>query len=198
MWYGQPFMSIFHKPHPKNKFTAAEDELLDQIIEELGTDDWQLIAKQLPGRNARQCRDRWLNYLSPDVGNGPWTPEEEKILVEKYKEFGAAWKHIASFFKSRTDINVKSRWQLMQRRLRKNPAPQMVQNAELPPLSLPRVPKPLPIPIINCDPLPFTTAPPARVASLPTEAADNQMNQIWGSMMMNEETQFEGGFDFWF
>jgi hypothetical protein len=198
MWCGQPLVGAFHKPHPKNKFTAAEDELLGQIIEELGTDDWQLIAKQLPGRNARQCRDRWLNYLSPDVGNGPWTPEEEKILVEKYKEFGAAWKHIASLFKSRTDINVKSRWQLMQRRLRKNPARLMVQNAELPPLPLPKIPKPLPIPIINCDPLPFTTAPPARVASSPPEAADNPMDQIWRSLMMNEEQMFEGGFDFWF
>jgi hypothetical protein len=116
----RPFVCAFHKPHPKSKFTATEDELLGQIIEELGTDDWQLIAKQLPGRNARQCRDRWLNYLSPDVGNGPWTREEELLLVEKYREFGSAWKYIASFFKSRTDINVKNRWQLMQRRLRKN------------------------------------------------------------------------------
>jgi hypothetical protein len=116
--------------------------------------------------------------------------------VKKYGEFGAAWKHIASFFKSRTDINVKSRWQLMQRRVRKNSGRQMVQNAL--PRPLPAVPKPLPIPIVSCDPLPFAAARPAQVASAAPAAADNPMDQIWGSLMMNEETPFESSFDFWF
>jgi hypothetical protein len=200
----RPFEGLFHKPHPKSKFTAAEDELLGQVVEDLGTDDWQLIARQLPGRNARQCRDRWLNYLSPDVGNGPWTPAEEEMLVEKYREFGAAWKHIASFFRSRTDINVKSRWQLMQRRVRKNSAKQMVRNAAQPLAAppprrpLPMVPRPLPMPIVSCAPLPFTTARPPQVATPEPEAADGTMDQIWGSLMMNEETPFGRGFDLWF
>jgi hypothetical protein len=109
----------FCKPHLKARFTQQEDSKLSEVVQELGTRDWQQVARQIPGRNARQCRERWLNYLSPDVRNGPWTPAEEQLLLEKYAEFGPAWKRIATFFPTRTDINVKSRWQLMQRHRRK-------------------------------------------------------------------------------
>jgi hypothetical protein len=74
---------------------------------------------RIPDRNARQCRDRWDSYLSPSVRNGPWTPQEEQLLTELVRQHGSSWKRIATFFPSRTDINVKSRWQLMQRRMRK-------------------------------------------------------------------------------
>jgi hypothetical protein len=94
----------------------VEDELLARLVSHQGTRDWDLIACQISGRNARQCRDRWLSYLAPDVINGPWTAEEEQLLVRKYKQFGASWKRIATYFKGRTDINVKNRWLLMQRR----------------------------------------------------------------------------------
>jgi hypothetical protein len=107
------------KPNPKSKFTEAEDDRLCRIVSGLGTDDWHAIARLMPGRNPRQCRDRWLNYLSPEVTNGPWTAADDQLLAVKYSECGAAWRHIATFFPMRTDINVKSRWQLMQRRARK-------------------------------------------------------------------------------
>lgn len=104
------------KTHPRMPFTSQEDELLSKLVKTYGTNNWQSISAQIPGRNARQCRDRWLNYLSPDVVNGPWTAEEEELLVEKYKEFGPSWKQIATFFPTRTDINIKSRWNLIKRR----------------------------------------------------------------------------------
>lgn len=107
------------KTHPRAKFTQSEDELLIQLVENFGTNDWQSISHQMPGRNSRQCRDRWQNYLSPDVVNGPWTPEEEELLVKKYEELGPSWKQIATFFPTRTDINIKSRWHLRERRLKK-------------------------------------------------------------------------------
>jgi hypothetical protein len=33
------------------------------------------------------------------------------------EQFGARWKHIATFFTARTEINIKSRWNLIQRRI---------------------------------------------------------------------------------
>ena len=107
------------KTHPRVKFTQSEDELLKKLVESLGANDWQSISRQIPGRNARQCRDRWQNYLSPEVVNGPWTQDEEELLVKKYEELGPSWKQIATFFPTRTDINIKSRWHLRERRLKK-------------------------------------------------------------------------------
>jgi hypothetical protein len=61
-------------------------------------------------RNARQCRERYKNYLSPQFHNDPWTPAEERLLTEKVKELGQKWSKIATFFKGRSDVNVKNQW----------------------------------------------------------------------------------------
>jgi hypothetical protein len=187
----------FHKPHPKTKFTPAEDEILMGVVDELGPDDWQMISRRLPGRNARQCRDRWLNYLSPEVVNGPWTPAEEDLLLAKFREFGTSWKHIATFFPSRTDINIKSRWQLMQRRVKKQATQTSVP---IPAMAPP--PAPQPLPMVSSQPLPFSfqgsqpRAPPATETA--PEKKSPEWDTVWGSLMMNEENAFENAFDTWF
>jgi hypothetical protein len=107
------------KVHPRSKFSPSEDALLKGAVADFGVDDWRRIARLVPGRNARQCKERWENYLSPSIGNAPWTPEEEQLLLQRYSEIGPLWKRIASFFAARTDINVKSRWRLIQRRIRR-------------------------------------------------------------------------------
>jgi hypothetical protein len=107
------------KPHPKAKFNPAEDEMLSNLVKRHGTTDWTEISLRMEGRNARQCRDRWINYLSPSVENGPWTTADDQELLLLYHQLGAKWKYLATFFKGRTEINVKSRWNLIQRRLRR-------------------------------------------------------------------------------
>jgi hypothetical protein len=112
-------MSGGRKRHPKVKFSEDEDVELKKLVQEIGTEDWHRVSSRMPGRNMRQCKERWLNYLRPDVGNGPWTVEEDQFLLLKVQEWGFAWRNIAALFDSRTDINVKSRWHLIQRRIRK-------------------------------------------------------------------------------
>jgi hypothetical protein len=98
------------------KFTAADDEQLRELVEQFGDSDWLLISDQMNGRNARQCRERWINYLAPSLNNGPWTPEEDMLLLQKYRELGCKWVHIAKFFPQRTDAMVKNRFNRIQRR----------------------------------------------------------------------------------
>ena len=115
--FGKP--ARIHKPHPKVKFTDAEDERLRELVATYGPLDWHVIADHMENRNARQCRERWRNYLCPEVENGPWTDEEDRLLDEKFAIYGPKWKMIATFFPSRTDINIKSRWQVHLRRANK-------------------------------------------------------------------------------
>lgn len=91
-------------------FSAEEDALLSHIMFEQTFTTWIAVAAQIPGRSARQCRDRWANYLSPENKNGPWTPEEDEQLAEKYAELGPQWTTIAKFFDGRSENNVKNRW----------------------------------------------------------------------------------------
>ncbi|OHS96884.1 hypothetical protein TRFO_01971 [Tritrichomonas foetus] len=107
--------SIQNMPNGKPKkirklFSAEEDALLSRIMYEQPFTTWIVVAAQIPGRSARQCRDRWANYLSPENKNGPWSDEEDKLLACKFSEFGPQWTTIAKFFDGRSENNVKNRW----------------------------------------------------------------------------------------
>lgn len=94
------------------KFSEAEDNQLKRLVRQSGCDvNWKLIAEAMGnGRSSRQCRERYRNYLSPKLKNGPWTPEEEILLEEKYQIFGPKWSKMAKFFKGRSDVNLKNHW----------------------------------------------------------------------------------------
>jgi hypothetical protein len=75
-----------------------------------GSRQWAAIAGLLPGRNARQCRERWRTVLRSGLLNGPWSREEDELLVKLYNEYGPKWSFIAKAFNGRSDSNVKNRW----------------------------------------------------------------------------------------
>ena len=97
------------------KWSKAEDAQLRNIMKDCINPDWLSISRMFKNRNPRQCQERWCYYLSPDVNNGPWSPDEDKLLFEKYEEFGSKWSVIAKFFKGRTNTNVKNMWLSIQR-----------------------------------------------------------------------------------
>jgi hypothetical protein len=92
------------------KFTDKEDAVLRQVVTTLGPTDWAAIAMYLPGRNARQCRERWKHYLSSTETDKPWTPQEERQLFDKVSEIGPKWTRVAASLGNRTDIEVKVHW----------------------------------------------------------------------------------------
>lgn len=111
-----------HRPSyftPKIKFSPSEDMMLLHAVQSLGTGDWHIIASRVPGRNARQCRERWNNYVNPALISAPWTAEEDRFLLEKYKELGPRWRTIASYFVSRSTNSIKNRFTILQRRQKK-------------------------------------------------------------------------------
>lgn len=95
---------------PRKVFTEDEDNILRQIMTTETFVTWELVAQKLYGRTARQCRDRWLNYLSPNVRKSPWTVEEDKLLIDKINELGTHWSSIAKYFDGRSDNHIKNRW----------------------------------------------------------------------------------------
>lgn len=112
---GQPAFNALafgaKKAISRHKFSIDEDNALRNLVNEHGTTNWRFIAENMTtNRTARQCRDRWKNYLMPGIKSAPWTPEEDQLLEEKYAALGSQWSRIAKFFPNRTDINVKNRW----------------------------------------------------------------------------------------
>ena len=118
----------------KLKFTAEEDARLTSLVTQYGTKDWVKISLYMQTRNPRQCRERWNNYVNPNLRTDPWTAEEDKLLEQKYEEFGARWNKISKFFTNRSDNSIRNRWMLIARRKR---------NSDTSPISPPPVTDPV-------------------------------------------------------
>jgi hypothetical protein len=69
------------------RFSKEEDIQLKEFILQYG-ENWNLIASLMNGKNSRQVRDRYSNYLSPSLNLEPWTIEEDELLKEKISEVG--------------------------------------------------------------------------------------------------------------
>ncbi|MDR0633187.1 MAG: hypothetical protein LBF84_03560 [Holosporales bacterium] len=105
----------------KRKFTPDEDAKLCVLVAQLGIDDWTLIAQNMPGRNGKQCRARWVNGLAPEVSHAEWTPEEDNTLRQRHRQLGNQWAKIVLFLPRRTAVSVKNRWQTLLRKGMKQP-----------------------------------------------------------------------------
>jgi hypothetical protein len=96
---------------PKRRlFTPEEDTLLCLAVQDHRLTTWIEIATRIRGRTARQCRDRWANYLCPQNKNAAWTTAEDELLLSRFLEIGPHWSAIAKFFDGRSENNVKNRW----------------------------------------------------------------------------------------
>lgn len=56
----------------KRPWTQDEDNLLIRLVQEFGPQKWSLIAKQIPLRQGKQCRERWFNHLNPIICKSDW------------------------------------------------------------------------------------------------------------------------------
>ncbi len=77
---------------------------------------WKTIAKEITGRNTKQCRERWCNYLDPNLKRGKWTPVEDAIILAMQKQVGNKWAAITKELPGRTDNQVKIRFNSLYRK----------------------------------------------------------------------------------
>lgn len=103
----------------RSQFTKSEDELLKILVQKNGDYDWNTVAKGIPGKTPRQCRDRFKNYLSPQIVNGRWTKEEEAVLIMQYSKFGPKWARLNQFFPNRSVTNIKNHFSSIYRSITK-------------------------------------------------------------------------------
>ena len=101
---------IILKPTAKTnrqRWSSAEDNKLVELVRtntsNLETSiGWSEISSFLPGRSEVQCRARWKNHLQPDLVKGPWTKEEDALVIDLVNKHGPRkWAFIAKHLKGK-------------------------------------------------------------------------------------------------
>lgn len=125
------------KPHPvvrqkRNPWTKEEDDRLVALIKQErcntiagGKEATNILyvkiaARLNSGRTAKQCRDRWQNFLRDGIKKGAWTIDEEDLIKDLYATFGAKWSVMAKLFTDRSDNDIKNKWYSMKRKDERN------------------------------------------------------------------------------
>ena len=78
-----------------------EDQVLKMLVEERGIKSWAEISRlmalefKLTGRSGKQCRERYHNHLDTTIKQGPWSKQEEQLLVDLQDSFGNRWADIS-------------------------------------------------------------------------------------------------------
>lgn len=107
----------------KGKWSKVEDALLVHLVNSSssGEKDWAQIATKIPGRTSKQIRQRWAVQLDPMLNHGPFTTEEDEILLKRFAQFGNSWARIATALPGRSSNAVKVQLKSLQRKRKRQP-----------------------------------------------------------------------------
>ena len=62
------------------------------------------------GRTGKQCRERYKEYLDPNINKSEWSVEEDNIITKLHEKYGNKWTTISRNMKGRSPNMIKNRW----------------------------------------------------------------------------------------
>ncbi|KAB2072623.1 hypothetical protein ES319_A07G028800v1 [Gossypium barbadense] len=95
----------------KGQWTPEEDEILRKAVQQFKGKNWKKIAECFKDRTDVQCLHRWQKVLNPELVKGPWSKEEDELIIELVNKFGPKkWSTIAQHLPGRIGKQCRERW----------------------------------------------------------------------------------------
>ncbi|NXP35802.1 SNPC4 protein, partial [Leiothrix lutea] len=105
---------IYNKDFKRKEWTRHEDQMLLELVQEMRVGNhipYKKIAYYMEGRDSAQLIYRWTKSVDPSLKKGPWTPEEDDMLmaaVQKYRE--REWYKVRTEVPGRSDAQCRDRY----------------------------------------------------------------------------------------
>ena len=97
-------------PSTRGIWSEEENELLLNWVSLNGECQWNKCSQIIKGRNAKQCREHWYEFLNPNLTKGNWTLEEDLLIMIFYQKYNGRWKNIIPIFEKRSENSIKNRF----------------------------------------------------------------------------------------
>ncbi|KAF7830132.1 transcription factor MYB3R-1-like [Senna tora] len=95
----------------KGQWTPEEDEILRKAVQRFKGKNWKKIAECFKDRTDVQCLHRWQKVLNPELVKGPWSKEEDEIIIDLVNKYGPKkWSTIAQHLPGRIGKQCRERW----------------------------------------------------------------------------------------
>ncbi|NXG06227.1 SNPC4 protein, partial [Sakesphorus luctuosus] len=105
---------ICNKDLKRKEWTKDEDEMLLELVQEMRVGShipYKKIAYYMEGRDSAQLIYRWTKSVDPSLKKGPWTPEEDAMLLAAVKKYGERdWYKIRTEVPGRSDAQCRDRY----------------------------------------------------------------------------------------
>lgn len=99
----------------KGMWSKTEDDILLNLMNTSKPRNWADIAFAIPGRTAKQCRERWSLNLDPSINRLAWSEEEDNKLIQLHSQMGNRWAEMKRMLPGRTENAVKTRFKSIER-----------------------------------------------------------------------------------
>ena len=102
------FSSPLLKVKSRTNWSSQEDNILKKLASNSEKYNWSKFSFILKTKSAKQCRERWKNYLDPNIDLSPLNTNEQKLIIKLQKEIGNKWSKMRKFLKNRTENQIKN------------------------------------------------------------------------------------------
>ncbi|XP_064027564.1 snRNA-activating protein complex subunit 4 isoform X1 [Pogoniulus pusillus] len=105
---------VNNKDLKRKEWTRSEDQMLLELVQKMRVGShipYKKIAYYMEGRDSAQLIYRWTKSVDPSLKKGPWTAEEDAMLLAAVKKYGERdWYKIRTEVPGRSDAQCRDRY----------------------------------------------------------------------------------------